>query len=110
MAERGGFKTGGSGTNDDDVVIEMNDVSDYDTFMLMSTAGAMDVFVSFDGTNFSTSPLAMSDFGAVVSDPVIVTAANRIYGFRGKYRAIRVQQNGAVAVANASLSYGVMGA
>lgn len=98
----------GSGTNNDDIVIALNDVLNYDTFMLMSTAGLMDVFVSLDGTNYA-GPISLADFGAVTSDPVIVTAANRMYGFRGKFQKIRVMQNGAAAVENASLMYGEMG-
>ena len=99
----------GSGTNDNDVVIDFDGtIDDFDTYQLMSTAGAMDVFVSLDGTNYSTAPLALSDLGAVSSDPVVVTAANRVYGFRGKYRAVRVRQNGATAVENAALNYGRM--
>lgn len=104
-----GNKTG-SGTNDNDVVIDATDLMDgADTFLLMSTAGAMDVFVSLDGTNYTTAALSLTDMGATTSDPVVVTAANRMYGFRGKFKAVRVLQNGATAVANAVLRYGVMG-
>ena len=95
--------SGGSGASDNDLVIHATDVSEFDTFLLQSTAGAMDVTVSLDGTNFSTAPLSLADLGATSTDPVIVTAANRTYGFRGTYRAIKVSQNGATAVANASL-------
>jgi len=99
----------GSGTNDNDIVITLDDNSDEpDTFMLMSTAGAMDVFVSLDGTNYATAALSLADMGAITSDPVVVTVANRIYGFRGKFKGIRVLQNGATAVVNAVLRYGVM--
>jgi hypothetical protein len=108
MAGNVGNKTG-TGTNDNDVVINFNDIVDgADTFLLMSTAGAMDVFPSLDGTNFATAALSLTDMGATTSDPVVVTAANRIYGFRGNYKALRVLQNGATAVANAVLRYGTM--
>ena len=108
MGENVGNKTG-TGTIDNDVVITFDDVVDgADTFLLMSTAGAMDVFVSLDGTNYSTAALSLTDMGAITSDPVVVTAANRCYGFRGKFKAIRVLQNGATAVANAVLRYGTM--
>lgn len=106
MSESAAGVLTGTGTNDNDVVITLNYALPYDTFHLMSTAGAMDVFVSLDGTNFSTAALSLTDQGATASDPVVVTAANRIYGFRGKYRAIKVLQNGGTAVENASLSYG----
>lgn len=103
-----GNKTG-TGTNNNDVVIEFSDIVDgADTFLLMSTAGAMDVFVSLDGTNYATAALSLDDMGATTTDPVIVTSANRVYGFRGKYKAIRVLQNGATAVENAVLRYGTM--
>lgn len=103
-----GNKTG-TGTNDNDVVITFDDVVDgADTFLLMSTAGAMDVFVSLDGTNFSTAALSLTDMGAITSDPVLVTVANRVYGFRGKFKAIRVLQNGITAVTAAVLRYGTM--
>jgi hypothetical protein len=87
-----------AGTNDNDVVIQSEDVSKWDTFQIMSTAGAMDVFVSLDGTNYATAPMSLQDMGASTSDPVIVSAANRIYGFRGKYAKVRVLQNGATGV------------
>lgn len=94
----------GTGTNDDDVVIQTNSVDQFDAFMLTSTAGAMDVFVSLDGTNYATAALSLQDFGATTSDPVIVTAAGQVYGFVGKFKAIRVLQNGATAVEDATLN------
>lgn len=97
----------GSGTNDNDVVITFSDIpDDIDTFLLMSTAGAMDVFVSLDGTNYSTAALSLTDMGAITSDPVVVTAANRCYGFRGKFAAVKVLQSGVTAVVGAVLRYG----
>jgi hypothetical protein len=97
----------GTGTNDNDVVIEFTNISGLtNTFMLMSTAGAMDVLVSLDGTNWSTVALSLTDLGATTSDPVNVTAANRIYAFRGLFQGIRVLQNGATAVTGAVLRYG----
>lgn len=97
----------GTGTNDNDVVINFTNIpDDVDTFHLMSTAGAMDVFVSLDGTNFATAAHSLSDLGAITSDPVVVTAANRCYGFRGKFAAVKVLQNGVTAVVGAVLRYG----
>jgi hypothetical protein len=95
--------TGGVGVNDNDVVIQTGDVSAFDTFMLMSTAGVFDVFVSLDGTNYATAALSLADLGATSTSPVVVSVAGRVYGFRGTYKAIRVLQNGAKAVANAAL-------
>lgn len=103
-----GNKTG-TGTNDNDVVITFDDVVvGANAFMLSSTAGAMDVFVSLDGTNYTTAALSLTDLGATTNDPVLVTAANRMYGFRGLYKGVRVLQNGATAVVGAVLRYGVI--
>jgi len=98
-----------SSTANDDILIQTDDVSRYDTFMLMSTAGTVDVFVSLDGTNYATAPLSLVDQGATTSDPVVVTAALRCYGFRGKFRKIRIMQNGATNPTAATLLCGGLG-
>ena len=92
----------GTGVNDNDVLVTA-EVSQYDACTIMSTTGAVDVFVSLDGTNYATSALSLQDMGATSTDPVLVTAANRVYGFVVKARGIRVLQNGATA-ANASMN------
>lgn len=100
-----GYK-GGIGVNDNDVVVQTGDVSAYDTFTLMTTAGAADVFCSLDGTNYATAALSLEDLGATSAAGgvwVVVTAALRIYRFRGNFRLIQVQQNGATAVTGATL-------
>lgn len=103
-----GNKTG-IGTNDNDVVINfIENVEGVDTFFLSSTAGAMDVFTSLDGTNFNTAAQSLVDLGAITQDPVLVTVANRSYAFRGLFKGIRVLQNGATAVTAAVLRYGTM--
>ena len=96
----------GSGTNDNDVVIQTDVIERHGAYMLMSTTGAMDVFVSLDGTNYTTAALSLIDFGGIVTTPVLVTVANRLYAFRGVFRFIRVLQNGATAVANAAMLAG----
>lgn len=98
----------GASVDDNDIIIQTNDVQRYNAFFLMSTAGAMDVFVSVDGTNYSTAALSLVDFGASDVNPVVVTAANRIYGFRGKFSKIRVLQNGATDVTAAALRAGIV--
>lgn len=88
----------GTGANDNDVLFTAGNVEKHSEFTLMSTTGAVDVFVSLDGSNFSTAALAMEDQGATaMTTYVLVTAALRVYKFSGKYRAIRVLQNGATA-------------
>lgn len=98
----------GTGTNDNDVLFTQEQLTPYDTFMLASTTGAVDVEVSLDGTNF-VGPVSLTDMGATTSDPVLVTAADRLYGFRGVgFHSVRVIQNGATA-SEATLTYGTMG-
>lgn len=99
----------GSGSNDNDVVIDALDVREFDTFTLMSTGGAMDVEVSLDGSNYTTAPLCLADLGAQDLAPVLQTVAGRLYGFRGRFKHVRVRQNGVTAVANASLFCSVSG-
>lgn len=96
---------GGTGVSDNDVVVQADDMQHFRNYVLMTTAGAADVTVSLDGTNYSTAPLSMVDAGsasAVVT--VLVTAANRIYTFSGKFQNVRVLQNGATALQNVALT------
>lgn len=93
----------GVGVSDNDLLFTTGAMGKFDACMLMSTAGSVDVEVSIDGTNFSTSALSLQDFGASTNDPVLFTVANRVYGFVGKYSKIRVRQNGATA-ATASMN------
>lgn len=76
---------------------------EFDTYQIGSTAGAMDVFASGDGTNFLTTPLTLIDMCATTSlaTTVIETAANRHYLLKGRFKAIQVLQKGATAVENA---------
>ena len=87
---------GNNGTNDEDVCIETTDVSRFNTFMLSNTAGAVKVLIN-DGQQWQTAPLSLADLGATDTNPVLLTAADRQYGFRGFYKAIRVLQEGAGA-------------
>jgi hypothetical protein len=98
--------TGGAGVNANDVIFGPLEVSRFDDFQLMSTAGAMQVLASLDGVNFGTAPLTLIDEGAAAVGVtyVIVTAANRMYRLQGTWAQIKVTQNGATGVANASLT------
>lgn len=95
----------GTGASDNDVLLTVEDAREYDTFVLMSTAGAVDVQITLDGSNWSSAALSLTDMGATTTDPVIVTVADRVYGFRGIFRGVRVLQNGSTA-ASASLMCG----
>lgn len=97
---------GGTGVSANDVVVQTGDVSAYDSFSLMTTAGAVQVLASLDGTNYATAPLAMKDVGATTAAggvEVIVTAALRVYTFRGNFRSLQVTQNGATAATAVTL-------
>lgn len=96
----------GSAAGDNATVFEFDDARSYDTFLLTSSAGVMDVYGSLDGANYAASAINMTDCCATDSTPVIETAAGRIYGIRGPYRKIKVLQKGATAVVGAVLSFG----
>lgn len=97
---------GADGADDNDLLVDYINDGKANTFQLSSTGGAMDVFVSMDGVNFTTDALSLADLGASTTDPVLVTAANRAYGFVGLYKRVRVRQNGATAVTDPVLMYG----
>lgn len=89
----------GVGVNANDVLFNAA-VEKHSLFTLMSTTGAVQVLVSLDGVNFATAPLSMVDAGSASSTTtVIVTAPLRVYLFSGKFRVLRVTQNGATATA-----------
>lgn len=99
------IKTAGVGVNDNDVVFEVtSNGENFDTWQLGSSAGVMDVLVSGDGTNYQTAAIAMIDLGSTApSTAVVVTTAGGNYGIRGRWKKIKVSQNGATAVANGYL-------
>lgn len=105
MSDRFYSAKAGTGVNDNDPVFELAaDAEYFDTWQLGSTAGAMDVFVSGDGTNYMASALALIDLGSTApSTAVVVTTAGGNYGIRGRWKKIKVLQNGATAVANGYL-------
>ena len=92
----------GEGVNDNDILFETDEVSQFDCFELLGTAGAVDVEVTLsEGGTYSSAPLSLQDLGATSLNPVLLTAANRVYGFVGNFHNIRVRQNGATATAYA---------
>ena len=98
--------SGGISTDDTEVVIQSGSVIHFNTFIILSTAGAMDVTVSLDGTNYSTARLSLTDMGAAASAPVIVSVAGRVYGFKGYFAYVRVIQKGGTDTANAAMICG----
>lgn len=99
------IRTAGVGDADNAEVFEIASNAElYDTWQLGSTAGVMDVFVSGDGTNYQTAAIALIDLGSTApSTAVTVTTANGNYGFKGRWKGIRVLQNGATNVENGYL-------
>lgn len=88
----------GTGVNDNDLLFTTDEVSNYDTFELLGSAGAVDVEVLLKaGGTWATAPITMQDLGAASLTPVLVTASGRLYGFMGNFHQIRVRQNGASA-------------
>lgn len=96
-----------SSTAADDVLFDTAvspEISRYNWFELFSTAGVMDVAVSYDGTNFSTRGVTLVDRASVApATQVIETAANKAYVLTGRFMAIRVYQKGATAVVGGCL-------
>lgn len=88
----------GVGVNDEDALFTTNDVSAYDACMLMSSQGTVDVEGSLDGSNYSTA-LALEQRGAVSTDKVLITTAGVMFNVVGKYRRLRVRQEGSAAAA-----------
>lgn len=90
----------GATTSDNEAVFEITSNGDqYDTWQLGSSAGAMDVFVSGDGTNYLSAAVALVDLGSTTpATAVIETTAGGHYGIRGRWPKIIVRQKGATAV------------
>ena len=96
--------TGSAAADDAVVFLISGNGQDNDTYQLGSVEGVMDVYGSGDGTNFLTAPIALIDLGSTTpSVAVLETTANKHFGFRGRYKAVRVQQKGATAVVSAYL-------
>ena len=96
--------TGGLGVSDNDVVLTATGVSQYRIFDITTTAGAADVNVSYDGTNYASSAMSLQDLGsASLTTSVVVTAANRVYRFTGCFEKIKILQAGATPPADVIL-------
>lgn len=96
----------GSAAADNATVFEITANADlFDTWQLSSSAGAMDVVVSSDGTNYQTAVLALVDLGSTAPGTTVVeTTAGGNYGIRGRWKKLKVLQKGATAVVGAELT------
>ena len=100
---------GVDGVNDNDIVAEVNEAERFNEFAISSTAGAMDVDISLDGTNFITA-IALEDKKSTTPQTrVVVTVAAGLYRFFGTVKTIRVRQAGGTAAANPVLACGKIG-
>ena len=91
-------------TNADNAVVFSlaGNAQEYDTYQIGSTTGAMDVFGSGDGVTFQATPIALVDLTATAPGTLVIeTTAAKHYTFRGRYKAIVIQQKGATAVTGA---------
>lgn len=95
----------GATTADNETVFEIASNGDqFDTWELGSSAGAMDVFVAGDGTNYLSAAVALVDLGSTApSTTVIETTAGGNFGIRGRWPKLIVRQKGAAAVVGAYL-------
>lgn len=95
-----------AGTNDNDPIVTVigpHSLS-YDTWVLGSTAGSMDVEVALVGTTYLATPIALLDATSLTpSTMVAATTAGKAVVFRGKFASIRVLQTGGTAVVAPSL-------
>lgn len=98
-----------AGTGDDAIVAELDDLSRFNEFSLMSSNGAMDVDVSLDGINFAAAIALEDKHSTTPGTRVLVTAADQVYYFEGNFKSVRVRQNGVTAVADAVLMAGQKG-
>ena len=93
-----------AGVDDNDVVMELVDAEQYDSFYFSSTTGVMEVDVSVNGTDFN-SIIALTDEASVApATKVIITVAALLYSFRGNFKAVRVRQASATAVTDAAMN------
>lgn len=100
---------GTQGTNDNDVVYTSADVTPYGSHSIECTVGVVDIQVTLDGTNWNTTQAAVLLHDDVTTGggiKVLTIAAGKIGLLTGKFKNIRVLQNGAVA-SNCRVFHGV---
>ncbi len=98
---------------DDNPTIEIDDVSRFNEFTVMSADGSLKGFVSFDGVNFS-SQIAWETMQETAGQTRSLVLAPGIGGpfvgyIRGQCKAIRIVQEGLTDVLNAVLICGESG-
>lgn len=96
----------GTSTSSGATAILTGNVTRYNYFQLSSTIGVYEVLASVavsslvtataeTTTLMSTAVVALDDLGSTAKDVrVLVTAANRLYSFEGRFGKVLVRQNG----------------
>jgi hypothetical protein len=87
--------------------IELDDVSRFNEFLFVCTAGACTALISLDGINYMTAPLAWEDeMSTSPQTRVTALVANRLFQHNGHVKSIRITQTGGTGVVNAVLMCG----
>jgi len=103
---------GTAGAADNNVIYTSGDISMYDHHVIENISGAaaaVDVQVSLDGTNYNATAVAVQLLDDVTTGggvKSLTIAQNKVGVIRGKFKGLRVLQNGAGA-ANARVAHGV---
>lgn len=83
----------GSGNLDGDVMIEITDADQYDTYVLFTNTGQCRVIVSFDKTNFS-NPVALQDMAGTLIDQATPATTKNCFGLVIRTNIIRFLADG----------------
>ena len=94
----GGSYTAANAT-DNTVVYTSGDISQFNIHTIEGVTANADVFVSLDGTTFTTNPIYLRDLYAASPDAnyTPTVAANKVYMLVGKFKKIKIQNAGAAA-------------
>ncbi len=87
------------GVSDNDVVIDFDNAERWNSFILQTTTGVVEVDVSA-GLDVFKSIITLEDLHSTTpATRVVITAATKIYRFTGTFKRIRVRQaSGTAAV------------
>lgn len=92
--------SGGASTEDNEVVLEI-DARGFEEFTFGSSAGAVDVFASLDGSAFLATAIGV--VSAVDILPDALTTPGGVFSVQGTFHRLRFMQNGATDVAGFAL-------
>lgn len=99
------WKSGKAGTNDNDVVYISGEIGDFTRHYIEATAGTVDVDVTLDGTNWIQGVAGRDVTGTTATTLAVTAASGTMLEIIGRFRGLRVLQNGATA-SNARVAHG----